>query len=65
MIPVAVSRELLVVTLGTRTLRSRVKISLPSNILSKNTGMVTELVVFPGSNVADLGVESKSLPATQ
>jgi len=65
MIPIAVPRELLADTLGTRTLRLRANVSLPSNRLSKNTGMVTELVLLPGLNVADLEVESKSLPAIQ
>ena len=65
MMPVAVSRELLAETLGTLMLRLRVNVSFSSNILSKNTGTVTELLLLPAGNTADLEVESKSTPATQ
>ena len=63
MMPVAVSRELLTDTLGTLMLRLRVNVSFPSNILSKNTGTVTELLLLPAMNTADLEVASKSTPA--
>lgn len=65
MIPVAVLRELLAVTLGTLTLRLRANVSFPSTLLSKDTGMVTELVVLPARKVADRNSELKSTPATQ
>lgn len=65
MIPVAVSRDPLADTLGTLTLRLRVNVSFPSNRLSKNTGTVTELLLLPAGNIADLEAEAKSTPATK
>ena len=63
--PVAVSREPLADTLGTLMLRLSVNVSFPSNILSRNTGTVTELLLLPAGNIADLEPEAKSTPATK
>ena len=65
MIPVAVLRELLKDTLGTLSLRLRANVSFPSKKLSKDTGMVTEVVVLPAGKVADCTSELKSMPAMQ
>ena len=63
MIPVAVPRELLGDTLAAVILRRRSKVSFPSNILSKKTGTVTELVLLPAGNMAGNKAELKSIPA--
>lgn len=60
MMPVAVPRVVLAITLLTDILKRRPNVSFPSNTLSRNTGTVTELLFVPAENVVDSRVASKS-----